>query len=454
MIEKDVIVVGAGVGGVSAALSAARNGSRTLLIERESEIGGTGVHSPVSCICTFRAKHGTGFYIHKGVHRELFPEAYEPSSREVHTYDEKVLLKRYKALIANEPNLEVLTGESIVEVIQHAGQILELRSESGQHFRASVFVDSTANGNLSHLAGAETMVGNAKSGLMQPATLVFRVSGIDLTQFKTPLPYGRVERWDEWSAVKKELAEYYQPYHAEGKTSNPRSSVLFFPYPYENDAFLFNQTRITGVRPWDTGSVEAAMEEGRKQIAEFWSAVSQHPAMAKAKIEFIANKLGEREGRRVVGDYVLTEEDCLGEARFEDMVASCGYPLDIHNPEGDGTVMTPIPGSGYYHIPYRCIRVKGFSNLLTGSRCISGSHEAHSSYRVMAPLTTIGMAAGVAAALHVRHDGDDVREVHASQIRFVLDQMGEFTEGSLLAPEPVVEKRKKTMAGNESLDKL
>jgi hypothetical protein len=148
----------------------------------------------------------------------------------------------------------------------------------------------------------------------------------------------------------------------------------------------------------------------------------------------IAPTLGVREGRRIIGDYILTQEDCLSEARFDDMVAACCYFIDIHDPDGAGTVMRPIPGSGYYHIPFRCLCAKGWENLLLGSRCISGTHEAHSSYRVMAPVTAIGQACGVAAALAVRMQKENVRDVDAACIRYVLKQQNQFVEGSVTEP--------------------
>ena len=136
-----------------------------------------------------------------------------------------------------------------------------------------------------------------------------------------------------------------------------------------------------------------------------------------------------REGRRIIGDYILTGDDCVNEARYDDMVTACAYALDIHNPKGAGTHFSHIGGSGYYHIPYRCLRAKGFANLLLGSRCISGTHEAHASYRVMAPIAAIGQAAGVAAGLAVKLQATDVRDVNAAQIRKVLKESGQFVEG-------------------------
>jgi hypothetical protein len=170
--------------------------------------------------------------------------------------------------------------------------------------------------------------------------------------------------------------------------------------------------------------------------------VRHHPAFAKVTDVTISGKLGVREGRRITGDYVLTAEDCLGEARFDDMVAACGYALDIHDPNGTGeTCIREIPDSGYYHIPYRCLVARGFSNLLLGFRCISGTHEAHSSYRVMPPISAIGQAAGTSAGLFVNSGAGDLRRVDARWIRQVLKQANQFVEGECIDPPGGVESK-------------
>jgi hypothetical protein len=128
---------------------------------------------------------------------------------------------------------------------------------------------------------------------------------------------------------------------------------------------------------------------------------------------------------------MLTAEDCLSARTFKDMVAACAYSLDIHDPKGGASKLTGIKEPGYYYIPYRSLIAKDWENLLLSSRCISGSHEAHSSYRVMSGVSAIGEAAGTAAALAVWMKKGDVRDVSASQIRYALHTAGQFIEGDL-----------------------
>jgi hypothetical protein len=433
-LTYDVIVAGAGIGGVCAAVAAAREGARVLLVERRESIGGTGVHSPVTLICTFF--DASGRYINRGIHEELFPHIYRLPIEEVMSYDEAELARRYREVVAAEPRLSVITGSEIASVRSARGRIHSVTTR-GAHpgeWRASVFVDATADGNLSALAGAEYRLGREGDGALQPATLTFRVAGFDPHAFPFPLPRGRVSTWPEFARVCEDLKTVYVAQKAAGRITSSRAGVLLIPYPDSPDV-AFNQTQIVGVDPTDPASVARGLAEGRRQVDEFMEAMRAHPAMRRARVVSISPMLGVREGRRILGDYVLTGEDCLGEARFDDMVAACGYAIDIHDPAGGGSRLVRIPGSGYYHIPYRCLTARGFSNLLTGSRCISGTHEAHSSYRVMPPIAAIGQAAGTAAALAAARAQPEVRAVSAAAIRRRLAAAGQFVEEPVPAAE-------------------
>ncbi|MDF2659975.1 MAG: hypothetical protein K0Q94_2766 [Paenibacillus sp.] len=430
--QYDIVIVGAGVGGICAALAAARLRRSVLLLEEMAEIGGTGVHSAVSLICAFRDNNGRP--INNGIHRELFPQAYTHGKglfeveETVPTYDEKQLKASYQALLEAEPGITVRTGHKVTDVESKDGSIVSLSVESvnGETSRVGgrVFLDATADGNLSALAGAECQMGREEDGKMQTATVTFKMVGFDPAKLLNP----RITTWGGIHSLRKELTVYYQQMKEAGGTNNPRPSVLCFPYP-DGRGILFNSTAVTDIDPTDAESVSAGMREGTEQAVQLAEAVKRHSAFAQAQVEFIAPKLGVREGRRVVGDYMLTADDCLSGRTFDDMVAACAYSLDIHDPLGGGAKLVKIGGPGYYHIPYRSLIAKGWTNLLLSSRCISGSHEAHSSYRVMSGISAIGEAAGTAAALALWRNAGDVRDVPAAQIRYVLQAGGQFVEG-------------------------
>jgi hypothetical protein len=429
----DVLVAGAGAGGICAAVAAARGGARVALIEKHAEIGGTGVHSPVSLVCNF---HGNDHRpINIGIHQELFPEAYTLSTRDRRpgavrpTYDEKVLIDRYKRLVAAEPGIRLMTGAGVAEVHSDGRRVVSIRLDDGRALAAAVFVDGTADGNLAALAGCGFDKGRAGDGGMQSATLTFTVAHIDKSRLRIPEYVTRTGTDSLW----EELTPLLRKAQADGRTINPKGGVVCFPYP-DGERLLFNSNEVTGIDPTRPESVEQGLASGRRMVDELVAILREHPAFANATVESVAAQLGVREGRRIHGDYTLTEEDCLGEARFDDMVSACAYYIDIHDPDGGPTRMVDIPGSGYYHIPYRCLIARDRDNLLLGSRCISGTHEAHSSYRVISSVTAIGQAAGTAAALAARLSGGEVRGVSAKWIRHVLRGQAQFVEGALEPP--------------------
>jgi hypothetical protein len=441
-VEADVVVVGAGAGGICAAVAAARAGVKVLLIEGASRIGGTGVYSPLGILCGLGP--GAKQNVNNGFLPELYPHLFPSRTCDetITYYNAEELAVRYRQLVEKEPNLTVWVSTSVVACDVDPGRRIRRLTTGGEQVAevfGGIFVDGTANGNLSAMAGAEFQKGRTADGQMQPSTLTFIISNID-TDKMTPAgqPPLRAEIWLDKRRIAEALGlqEAYIRLKAEGRTTNPKDAdqeVLFFPSP-DAKTLVFNHTRVTNVDPTVPESVEEGYRIAKKQIDDLWNEIKGHPALADAKLS-ISPVLGIREGRRIVGDYILTQEDCLGEARFDDMVAACCYPLDLHNPEGTNTHMYDIPGSGYYHIPFRCLCAKGWKNLLLGSRCISGTHEAHSSYRVMAPITAIGQACGAAGALAVRMQNDDVRMVDTATIRYLLKQQNQFIEGSVKDPE-------------------
>jgi hypothetical protein len=433
----DVIVAGAGAGGICAALAAARAGARVLLAEKTPNLGGTGVHSAVALICRF---HGTDHRpINIGLHAELFPEVYRYSTCDSRpecprlTYDEKELAATYQRLIARENRLTVRLRAGVAAVHRAGRRIAALTLDDNTVVTAPVYVDATADGNLAALAGCAWEKGRTGDGRLQSATLTFAVGNIDKTQLRVPEYRTRGGVDSLWA----ELTPLYQAAKARGETTNPKSHVVVFPYP-DGERLLFNSNEILGVDPTEPGSVEAAHAVGRQLVDELMAILrAGHPAFANARVLEVFPRLGVREGRRVIGDYVLTERDCLSAARFDDMVAACAYEIDIHDPDGGETRMVRIPDPGYYHIPYRSLIARDADNLLLGSRCISGTHEAHSSYRVISGVTAIGQAAGAAAALAARLADGAVRTVRPTWIRHLLRQQIQFVEGPIeLPPTP------------------
>jgi hypothetical protein len=142
--------------------------------------------------------------------------------------------------------------------------------------------------------------------------------------------------------------------------------------------------------------------------------------------------VGVRETRRILGEYQLTVDDVLSARKFDDAIARGAYPVDIHNPTGAGTVLKRLPPGEAYDIPLRCLLPQRTDRLIVAGRCISGTHEAHSSYRVMPIVMATGQAGGVCGALAAR-EGRSPRDVPIGRVQEELRRQGASLRKNLAA---------------------
>jgi hypothetical protein len=291
-------------------------------------------------------------------------------------------------------------------------QSIRVTGKSGElTLRAKVFIDSTGDGDLAALAGCKVEIGRPEDGLCQPMTLCFRVAGVDMAAYAGEEFY----HWDH--PLRLEIDRVYQEAKARGTITNPREDVLIFPTLHP-DVLHFNTTRIIRHSALDVCSLTDAEKIARRQVVEMVALLKgQIPAFRNAYLQKMATHIGVRESRRVIGHYILSADEILAGRKYMDGIARSVYPVDIHNPAGTGTVLKHLPEGEYYEIPFRCLVPLGCRNLLVGSRCISATHEAHSSLRVMPVVAGIGEAAGIAAALCAQRkmypdalDGREIRE--------------------------------------------
>jgi hypothetical protein len=283
---------------------------------------------------------------------------------------------------------------------------------------AGCTVDCTGDGDVAALAGAPFDVGRQPDEAVQPMTLMFRMVEFERAAFAA---YCR-EHPGQWRGVHG-LWELIQRATAAGELELPREDLLFFGTPHEREVSV-NSTRVTGVLGIDVWDLTRAEWESRRQMRRIVAFLRQRvPGFEQAYPAQSGVTVGVRETRRVRGDYQLTAEDVLGARRFPDVVARAAYPIDIHNPKGPGTVLRPLPLGEAYDIPLRCLLPRDVERLLVAGRCISGTHEAHSSYRVMPVSMATGQAAGVCAALAAR-SGRGPREVLAAEVQRELRRQG------------------------------
>jgi hypothetical protein len=305
-----------------------------------------------------------------------------------------------------------------------AGVVFETKS-GPLAIRAKVTIDCTGDADVAVHAGTPTEVGRG-DGLVQPMTLMFRMAEFHRAAFEAYVK----EHPTQWRGVHG-LWDLVRKATAAGELKLPREDILFFATPHEGEVSV-NSTRVTrvlGTDVWDLSYAEWMSRRQMRQIAEFLRRYV--PGFERSYVMQSGVNVGVRETRRIIGDYQLSADDVLSARKFDDAIARGAYPVDIHNPAGAGTVLKRLPPGEAYDIPLRCLLPQNAEGLLVAGRCISGTHEAHSSYRVMPIVMATGQAAGVAAAIAARR-GLGPREISVKEVQQELLRQGASLRKELL----------------------
>jgi hypothetical protein len=232
---------------------------------------------------------------------------------------------------------------------------------------------------------------------------------------------------DQWRGVHG-LWDLISRATAAGELDLPREDLLFFATPHAHELSI-NSTRVTGVSGLDVWDLTYAEWQSRRQMRQIAAFLRRYvPGFEQAYVVQSGVNIGVRETRRIGGEYQLTAADVLEARKFDDVIARCSYPIDIHNPKGSGTILQRLPPGEAYDIPLRCLLPRGVERLIVAGRCISGTHEAHSSYRVMPTAMATGQAAGVCAALAARA-GKAPRDLPAPHVQQELKRQGADLRG-------------------------
>lgn len=408
----DVIVVGGGPGGVPAAVAAARNGAKALLVERYGFLGGMATSALVH---PFMRYHAGETIITRGLFEEFINLLEENNAiledrKHFDAEPMKWLLDRF----VQNAGVDLLLHSQAIGVLHADQQIKTVRvfHKGGvEDFSADIFIDSTGDGDLAAWGGAQIEIGRPADGAFQPMTTSFRMANVDVARMPD----------------RQEINELYWQARDAGEVTNPRENVLKFKSVHP-DVIHFNTTRIVGKSALDGWEMTDAEIEGRRQVDDMVRFLKKHVAgFEKAYLMKMGTQIGVRESRRVIGGYVLTAEDVLEARHFADGIACASYPIDIHNPTGTGTEIKRLKEGTWYQIPYRCLLPNRVKNLIVASRCISATHEAHSSLRVQPIVWALGQAGGTAAAMCVK-DKILPRDVNPATLRDLLKQQGAFVD--------------------------
>ncbi len=397
MYSYDVIVVGGGFSGVAAAVAAARRGKKTLLLERSNCLGGAAVVNLVNPFMPYWTtdENGKKDELSCGIFREIRDCLLEKNALDPHNkmvFDEEYL-KLFLNRFVTENGVEILFNTTLTDALVSDRRITQITAFGrGQKItlQAAVFVDTTGDAELSAVAGVPCKCGREQDGFCQPMTLCFRVGNI-----RCDLP--RAE-------MRKRLTETYHRLQKQGKIKNPREDVLVFETMHPS-IWHFNTTRIVKKDPTSPFAVTEAELEAREQVYEIVDMMKNEiPGFEDCILLSTAMQIGTRESRRIDGLHMLTAAELQACTVFPDSIAVANYDIDIHSPTGSGTSHYYFPAGAYYTIPLRALLPKTIDNLAVAGRCISATHEAQASIRIMPICCCMGEAAGEAAALALEED--------------------------------------------------
>ncbi|GHE84864.1 FAD-dependent oxidoreductase [Streptomyces spiralis] len=444
--RTDVLVVGGGPAGTAAAWAAADAGAEVVLVERYAFLGGNATVALVMPLMSFHNEHKQAVFGENGAGDRLLPTDHGEGEPVVAGFLWQLLDRLTARGGCIPPSLETgytvpfdpelfklvlldMLDEAGVRLLFHSFASAALPLDDGWRvvfetksgpvvIDAGVVVDGTGDGDVAASCGAPFEVGRREDGRVQPMTLMFRMADFARPGFSE---YVRSHP-DQWRGVHG-LWDLVREATEAGELRLPREDILFFGTPHPRELAV-NSTRVTGALGIDVWDLSRAEWTARRQLAEIDRFLrSRVPGFEEAYTVQSGTQIGVRETRRVMGDYRLTGYDILDARSFPDVVAHGAYPIDIHNPEGSGTVIRRVPRGRFYDIPLRCLLPSGTDRLLVAGRCISGSHVAHSSYRVMPIAMATGQAAGVCAALATRL-GRGPRDVPYALVQEELTRQG------------------------------
>lgn len=447
--EPDVLVAGAGPAGIGAAVAAARNGAKVLLVERYGFMGGNLTLAMVNPMFTFHDIQGN--QVIRGVAGEIVDRLVELTVSRGHvtdlTFDNASMtpfdpegMKLLLFEMVEEAGVELLLHSTVVDAHTDGNKVsaVIVENKSGrQVIRPKMVIDCSADADIVARVGAPFVMGRESDGAMQPVTLFFRMADVDIPGLKAWMKENRDQLKDSptdeeidsseavaFLGLNKLVKEAMERGEFPAEAA-PR--ILFYELPRRGQIAI-NTTRLQGIDGTNVRDLTRAEIATRKQAWQIHKFLKAHVGgFEDAYILDTGVQVGIRETRHIVGDYKMTEEDVLRGRSFEDGIACGTFAIDIHPPEGEQQVFTGS-GKSVYEIPYRSLIPQGYDNLLVAGRSISATHAAFGSARVMATSVGIGQGAGTAAALAIKN-GQSTREVDIKQVRRLLVEQGQYLHG-------------------------
>lgn len=423
----DLIVAGGGIAGSMAAIASARLGIKVLLLEEEGYLGGSLTACGTGPMMTFHAGETQVIrglpdllitrLMAKGLSVGHIPDS-TGYTYTVTPFDAEGM-KRELELMCLEAGVTLLFHTSIVKTEIKDGLLSSIECLcAGNLFSlsASYFIDATGDADLIAMAGIPYEQGRESDGKDQPMTMNFKLVGVDIDTIRTLMdsdislfPFLAPKAGLQHTASRLSFSgfqEIMQQGMKNGEITFDRDIVLCFETNAKNEVIV-NMTRVNGKNPVDPISLTEAELEGRRQVWELYHFLIQHiPGFEEARMTYSGPRIGIRSSRRLKGAYRVTVQDLFDQRKFEDAISACGYPIDIHSPDGYDTDTQFFPYGAYYTIPLGSLLNKQVPNVLAAGRNISCEFTAHASLRVSPSCAAIGQGAGTAVAIAVTSKKD------------------------------------------------
>jgi len=434
--EYDVIVAGGGIAGVGAAIASARRGCKTIVIERESMLGGLVTAGLVNIPLDFVA----------GIGQEMFDRLkdvdglwFRNSDPEKH----KLILDR----MVKESGCDILLVSHIVDAIVENGAIRGVVTESKGGRKVILgkrVIDCSGDADAAYFAGCECMQGRVEDGIAQACSLEFRLGGVNFDKYNN----SEIKRTDsKWTKLIESMKD--KGWGKVAEIENHLNWLTHLPGRPEHGnqdevSICFAHSRHC--KPLDNRDLTRMYLEGREQADTLWRFIRDNvPGFESSWLIDTGSLLGVRESRRVLGEYVITTNDIASQTHFDDVICISGHGYDVHNPDGVGNIkwdkmevdgeiryvicspggygtswLPPggkealsdywgrkgkdivMKGRMYYDIPYRCLVPVKVENILVGGRCLSADFAAQSGCRLIMACMNMGEAAGIATALSLK----------------------------------------------------
>jgi len=470
--EYDIIVAGGGIAGVGAAIASAESGCKTLLIEKETALGGLATLGLVNIPLDHLSNIG----------KQMFEEMEKVNALRRRNSDpekHKLVLDRMVLKTGCGILFDTYVVDSIMEKNRIVGVVVE--SKSGRKaILAKRVIDCSGDADVAYYAGCDYKIGRASDGLTQACSTEFRLGGVDLDRYNSSGFQAENPRWVK--VIRKALENGDMPYMIENHL-NWMTHIPGRPEHCGKDEVSICMAHSRNCHPLNNHDLTRMYIEGREQVDILWKFIKKYiPGFENCYVIDTSTLLGVRDTRRIMGEYVLTARDLASHRRFSDVIAISSHGYDIHNPDDVGNIKFVemeirgekrfviyrkatvaatmidfpegnVPPGGvssfcdiegrtgenmqfpepvFHDIPYRCLVPLKVENLLVAGRCLSSEFEAQAGTRLIMCCMAMGEAAGLATAMSLKNDifprRIDVRQLQKSLLERGCDLGQEFRE--------------------------